>query len=68
MSDHPADRRKLLALRALIDEMMNEIRDVSTRNTWTPEERAQAERDLQRIMGQVVTASFEGSPQLETAS
>ena len=67
MSGQPADRRKLLALRALIDEMLLEIRDVSARNTWTPEERTQAERDLQRIMGQVVSATFESRSELETA-
>jgi hypothetical protein len=47
------DRRKRLALRRLIDEMLAEIRAAANADNWTADARAQAERDLARIMDQV---------------
>lgn len=47
------DRRARTALRALIDDMMAQLRAASGRDDWTPEERAQAEADLARIMESV---------------
>jgi hypothetical protein len=42
------------ALRRLVDEMLNEVRRMSRQSTeWTPEERAQAEAELEVIMARV---------------
>jgi ribosome recycling factor len=49
----PAERRKRVALRRLIDEMLAEIRAAANEDNWTPDARAQAEADLARIMDQV---------------
>ena len=48
-----AERRRRLALRALIDEMLDEIRAAAGEENWTPEARARAEADLARIMEKV---------------
>jgi hypothetical protein len=65
-SSSPTDtveRRKRLALRALVEEMLNEIRSAAGGNEeWTPEERARAEADLARIMDQVRREAFRNSP------
>jgi len=63
MAEHPAskstvdeatiERRRRKALRALIDEMLSEIRGAANREDWTPEARNRAEQDLARIMEQV---------------
>lgn len=47
------ERRHRGGLRAMIDEMMEQIRAVSNDESWTPEERRRAEADLARIMDQV---------------
>lgn len=47
------ERRAREALRKLIDEMMAQLRDAVRHDQWTPEERARAEQDLQRIMDSV---------------
>lgn len=47
------ERRAREALRKLIDEMMAQLRDAVRSDQWTPEERAQAEQDLHRIMESV---------------
>lgn len=47
------DRRAREALRRLIDEMMEQLRDACRRDAWTAEERERAEQDLQRIMDSV---------------
>ena len=46
-----AERRKRVALRRLIDEMLAEIRTAANEENWTADARAQAESDLVRIMG-----------------
>jgi hypothetical protein len=46
-------RRTNLVFRQLIDEMLKQLRDTSTTDAWTPEERARAEADLARIMESV---------------
>lgn len=47
------ERRRLGALRTLVDELLGQIRVVSAHPEWTPEERARAEADLERIMASV---------------
>lgn len=47
------DRRSNSGLRALIDEMMTQLRAASNQDVWTPEARARAETDLERIMATV---------------
>ncbi|MGH7718007.1 MAG: hypothetical protein ACREON_04085 [Gemmatimonadaceae bacterium] len=50
------ERRKNLALRRLIDEMLAQVRELNRNNgIWTPEERAQAEETLDLIMARVRT-------------
>lgn len=49
----PSERRKRVALRRLIDEMLAEIRAAANEDNWTSDARAQAEADLARIMDQV---------------
>ena len=44
------ERRSKAGLRALIDEMMTQLRAASNQDVWTPEARARAESDLERIM------------------
>ncbi len=46
-----SERRANLELRAVIDEMLERVRDFRRlTGVWTPEERTQAERELERIM------------------
>lgn len=52
-SDASQERRIDSALRALVDDMMTQIRLAASHSDWTPEERARAEADLARIMDQV---------------
>jgi hypothetical protein len=47
------DRRARPGFRALIEEMMQQIRAASRQDEWTEEERARAEADLARIMENV---------------
>lgn len=47
------ERRTNAALRELIDEMLASIRAATSRELWTPEERAQYERELGEIMTKV---------------
>jgi hypothetical protein len=62
-STDTVERRKRLALRALVEEMLNEIRSAAGANEeWTPEERSRAEADLARIMDQVRREAFRNSP------
>ncbi len=57
MAERPSgaqsERRRRVALRALIDEMLEEIRAAANEEDWTPEARARAEADLARIMEKV---------------
>lgn len=50
--DHSAKRTRS-AFRALIDDMMSQLRVASSNEMWTPETREQAEADLARIMDSV---------------
>jgi len=63
-STQTVERRKRLALRALVEEMLNEIRSAAgaAEEDWTPEERKRAEADLARIMDQVRREAFRNSP------
>ncbi len=47
------ERRRNAALRELIDEMLVSIRTAVNRELWTPDERAQYERELAEIMARV---------------
>ena len=52
------ERRRNAALRALIDEMLMQVRGIQRENeAWTAEERARAEAELDRIMSRVRTAA-----------
>ena len=47
------DRRARPGFRALIEEMMQQIRAAARQEDWTDEERERAEADLERIMASV---------------
>ena len=50
----PGERRTNVALRSLVNEMLQRVRDLSRRTAaWSVEERAQAEAELERIMSRV---------------
>ena len=57
-----AERRKRVALRRLIDEMLAEIRTAANEENWTADARAQAESDLARIMDQVRREAMRAEP------
>jgi hypothetical protein len=63
-STQTVERRRRLALRALVEEMLTEIRSAAgaAEENWTPEERARAEADLARIMDQVRREAFRNTP------
>lgn len=49
-----AERRTNVALRSLVNEMLQQVRDLSRRTAaWSVEERAQAEAELEIIMARV---------------
>ncbi|HET7563452.1 MAG TPA: hypothetical protein VFJ96_00550 [Gemmatimonadaceae bacterium] len=53
-SEIATERRSNLVLRALVGEMLDRVRELSRRTTaWTPEERTQAEAELEAIMAHV---------------
>jgi hypothetical protein len=53
------DRRKNALLRMLINEMMEQIREMQNHEgPWPEDERERAERDLERIMQQVRGAAL----------
>lgn len=56
------DRRKRVALRRLVDEMLAEIRAAANEENWTSDARAQAESDLARIMDQVRQEAMRAEP------
>lgn len=58
----PSERRKRVALRRLIDEMLAEIRAAANEDNWTSDARAQAEADLARIMDQVRREAIRAEP------
>jgi hypothetical protein len=60
------ERRARAGFRALIDEMMMQIRAASRHAEWTPEARAQAEADLARIMARVRRAAVNSGTQSES--
>jgi hypothetical protein len=63
-SSQTVERRRRLALRALVEEMLTEIRSAASaaEENWTPEERQRAEADLARIMDQVRREAFRNTP------
>ena len=58
-----SNRRNNLVLRALIDEMLERVRELN-RNTgeWTAEERTRAEAELDSIMGRVRRVASQKMP------
>ena len=53
------DRRRDPLFRSLIDEMMQQIRELRAHaGPWPTEERAKVEEDLERIMAQVRNAAI----------
>jgi len=57
-----AERRKRVALRRLIDDMLAEIRTAANEDNWTTDAREQAESDLARIMDQVRREALRAEP------
>ena len=56
------ERRRNAALRELIDELLFRVRDANQHlDFWTPEERAQAEQELNTIMSRVRGAALHKS-------
>ena len=52
--DSAVDRRNNLVLRSLIDEMLDRLRELNRRaGTWSGDERARAEAELDAIMARV---------------
>lgn len=57
--DSAPDRRRDPLFRSLIDDMMQQIRELrSHAGPWPTEERARVEADLERIMAQVRNAAL----------
>jgi hypothetical protein len=53
-ADAPREERKNLLLRMLINEMLEQVRELNRHaGPWDAEERARAEETLERVMGQV---------------
>jgi predicted transcriptional regulator len=63
-STQTVERRRRLALRALVEEMLTDNRSAAgaSEENRTPEERQRAEADLARIMDQVRREAFRNSP------
>jgi uncharacterized protein YaiI (UPF0178 family) len=58
-SPNQPERRKNALLRMLINEMMQQIRELQQQPAaWSPEDRERAEQDLDRIMQQVRGAAL----------
>lgn len=54
-----SERRRNPALRALVDEMLSQVRGLQRADErWTPEERARAEMELDRIMSELRSAAL----------
>jgi hypothetical protein len=52
--DAAGDRRSNVVLRALIDEMLDRLRELNRKSgTWSGDERARAEAELDAIMARV---------------
>jgi hypothetical protein len=59
---HREERRARPEFRALIDEMLLQLRAASGQSgVWTPESRARAEADLARIMDSVRQQAVDGA-------
>lgn len=55
------DRRSNLVLRALIDDMLERVRELNRNtNVWSDEERERAEAELESIMARVRRLAAEG--------
>jgi hypothetical protein len=59
----PPQRRSNFILRALIDEMLEQVRELDRHSAeWTPEERAEREREVDALMARVRRAAMKGPP------
>jgi len=64
--DHP-ERRTNRLLRLLVDEMLEQVRELQRHaGPWPPDERAAAEEALARIMSQVRQAAIPGDAPQES--
>ncbi len=55
----PAERRRDDLFRTLIDDLMQQLRELRAHGgAWPPDERLRAEADLERIMAQVRKAAL----------
>lgn len=65
---HP-DRRSNLVLRALIDDMLERVRELNRNSSiWTDEEREHAEAELEQVMARVRRIAGEGSKSVGLAT
>ena len=56
-------RRSNFILRALIDEMLEQVRELDRHSAeWTADERAEREREVDALMARVRRAALKGSP------
>jgi DNA-binding SARP family transcriptional activator len=63
------DRRSNLVLRALIDDMLERVRELNRNSAiWTDEERERAEAELEGVMARVRRIAGEGSKALGAAT
>ena len=59
----PPQRRSNFILRALIDEMLEQVRELDRHSAaWTPDQRAQREREVDELMARVRRAAMKGPP------
>ena len=62
-SDVATDRRSNLVLRALIDEMLERLRELNRKaEAWTGPDRARAEAELDSIMARVRRVAAQQTP------
>jgi hypothetical protein len=62
-SDVATDRRSNLVLRALIDEMLERVRELNRKaEAWTGPDRARAEAELDSIMARVRRVAAQQTP------
>lgn len=65
----PQERRTNRLLRLLIDEMLEQVRDLQRHaGPWPADERAAAEAELERIMSQVRNEAVRNKPEAGAGS
>ena len=62
MSESTSERRSNLVLRALIDDMLDRVRELNRNaKAWSVDERERAEADLEGVMARVRRIASQGS-------